>query len=109
MGKRAQSTAEDRERMLRFALEIVEQQPTITPLEFYEAYCKNPTSAQKKSGIYQMSFHNVAHYVSVAKMLFKTIKYAETNNITVLSEEDYGRLIATGNLLSCIYNKLIIT
>lgn len=106
MGKRAQSTAEDRERMLRFALEIVEQQPTITPLEFYEAYCKNPTFAQKKSGVYQMSDQNAAHYVSVAKMLFKTIKHTETKKITVLSEEDYGRLIATGNLLSCISDNL---
>lgn len=106
MGKRAKSTSEEREQMLRFTLDVVEQQPTITPLEFYEAYCKNPTSAQKKSGVYQMSFHNAAHYVSVAKMLFKTINHTEKEKITVLSEEDYGRLIATGNLLSCISDNL---
>lgn len=106
MSKRAKSTPEEREQMLRFTLKVVEQQPAITPLDFYEAYCKEPTSAQKKSGVYQMSDQNAAHYVSVARMLLRTINHTKETKITVLSGEDYDRLIATGILLSCISDNL---
>lgn len=92
------------ERMLRFALGVVEQEPTIGPTTFHTRYTEHPTLSMTKHGVYEMRFRTAVHYVAIAKMIHRASK--ANAKVCILSGDDLNKLIASGTLLQNVADNL---